>query len=250
MLRNFKELLKTDWNKMAKIYFYIICVLALLILPLSRAHAGIEERNVFLNQMLSLAEKPKPYFFINMGENKIQLMARGVVLREWVADKIRFTQGYLPLQTLVVEKKSIQLSQLRHAEPIEAEEDTATNITVKNSSDNKTAGNGTVQTSKTESNRFPSLDIADMPTDYQILFNGSASINVVTQAESYRSVMKRYLITPVLSLWPFSKKDNSGKIEIFFKDKINSQTFFWAFTEGTECIILPTGYGDKKDFQY
>jgi hypothetical protein len=73
---------------------------------------------------------------------------------------------------------------------------------------------------------------------------------VVTQAESYTSIMKRYLITPIVSLWPFSKKDNSTKIEIFFKDKTNSRTFFWAFTEGTECIILPAGYGDKKDFQF
>lgn len=223
---------------MTKIYFYIIFVLALVLFPLSGADAGTEERNIFLTQMLSLAEKPKPYFLINMGENKIQLISKGIVLRDWTADKIVFNQGYLPLQTCMLEKKSIQLAQLRDAEPIE-KEDAATN-----------AGNGATDILKTKSKPYPSLDIEDMPSDYQLFLKGGASINVVSKAEDYKSAMKRSLINPILALWPFSKKDNSAKVSIFFKDKTYSQTLFWAFTEGTECIILPAGYGDKKDFQF
>lgn len=239
-----------SYFKMTKISFYLIFVFALIILPLSDADAGVTERNIFLTQMLSLAEKPKPYFLINMGERKIQLMAKGVVLREWTADKIRFTQGYLPLQTLMLEKKSVQLDQLRHAEPIE-KEDAATNTAAIKTTDTKTVGNSTAD--PTKDSKYvppPALDIEDMPSDYQLFLNGGTSINVVTQAESYKSVMKRYLINPVLALWPFSKKDASTKLEIFIKDKTNSQTLFWAITEKSECIILPTGYGDKKDFQF
>jgi|WetSurMetagenome_2_1015567.scaffolds.fasta_scaffold79489_1 hypothetical protein len=253
---------------MTKISFCIIFVFALVLLSLTASNAGVAERNIFLTQMLSLAEKPKPYFLINMGENKIQLMSKGIVLREWTADEIKFTHGYLPLQALTLEKKSVQLDQLRHAEPIE-KEDAATNTNVINTSDVKTVNNAPADnTKKSEYKPPPALDIEDMPSDYQILFKGGTSINVVTQAESYKSVMKRYLINPVLTLWPSSKKDDSTKIEIFFKDKTNSRTLFWAFTEGrkegiekngekekkgdgkTECIILPPGYGDKKDFQF
>jgi hypothetical protein len=253
--------------KMTKIYFYIICMLAPVLLPLSDTNAGVTERNIFLTQMLSLAEKPRPYFLINMGENKIQLMAKGVVLREWTADRIRFTQGYLPLQTLMLEKKSVQLDQLRHAEPIEKSDAAAnTNAT----SDIKTVNNAAAD--KTKDSKYvppPALDIEDMPSDYQLFLNDGTSINVVTQAESSKSVMKRYLITPILTLLPSSKKDDSAKIEIFFKDKTTSQTLFWAFPERkkvgveekkekekeereekTECIILPPDYGDKKDFQF
>jgi hypothetical protein len=225
-------------------------MLAPVLLPLTYTNAGVTERNIFLTQVLSLAEKPKPCFLINMGENKIQLMAKGVVLKEWTSDKIKFTQGYLPLQTLMLEKKSVQLDQLRQAEPIE-KDDTATNTNVKNTSDIKPVTNTAADTAK--DNKYippPALDIEDMPSDYQLFLNGGTSINVVTQAESHKSVMKRYLITPILALWPSSEKDDSAKIEIFFKDKTTSRTLFWSFTEGTECIILPPGYGDKKDFQF
>jgi hypothetical protein len=233
-----------------KFSFQIIFMFFLVLFSLSHAESGEAERNIFLTQMLSLAEKSKPYCLINMGENKIQLIARGLVLREWTAEKIGFTHGYLPLQTLEVEKKSVQLSQLRHAEPIESEEDTSANTNVKNSNDNKTTGNGAAPTNKTENSRFPSLDIEDMPSDYQMFLKGCASINVVTHAESYMSVIKRYLMSPILALWPSSKKDGSAKIEVFFKDKTNSRTLFWAITEGMECLVVPSGYGDKKDFQF
>jgi hypothetical protein len=235
---------------MTKLSFYIIFVLSLIQVPLSDARAGVAERNIFLTRMLSLAEKPKPYFLINMGENKIQLMSKGVVLREWTSDKIRFTQGYLPIQSFALEKKNIQLAELRHAEPIE-KKDTDTNTNAKNTSDNKTASNGTPDTKKESKYKPPpALDIEDMPSDYQLFLKGGASINVVTGTESHKSVMKRYLITPILALWPSSKKDDSAKMEIYFKDKTNSQTLFWSFTEGTECIILPPESGDKKDFQF
>jgi hypothetical protein len=89
-----------------------------------------------------------------------------------------------------------------------------------------------------------------MPSDYQLFLNEGISINIVSRVESYKSIMKRYLIAPILATWPSSRKDDTAKIEIFFKDKTNSGTFFWSFTEGTECIILPPGSGDKKDFQF
>jgi hypothetical protein len=235
---------------MTKIIFYIFFALVLVFLPLSNAISGVPERNIFLTRMLSLSEKPKPYFFINMGENKILLMAKGIVLREWVADKIRFTQGYLPIQTLTLEKKNIQLAELRHAEPI-VKDDAATSTNVKNTSDSKTVSNATVDLkTKSEYKPPPALDIEDMPADYQLFLNGGISIDIVSQAESYKSIIKRYLITPILALWPSSKKDDMAKIEIFFKDKTNSRTLFWSFTEGTDCIILPPGSGDKKDFQF
>jgi hypothetical protein len=219
--------------------FHIISVIFLILFSLSRAESGEAERNIFLTQMLSLAEKPKPYFLINMEENKIQLISKGIVLRDWTADKIVFSQGYLPLQTCMLEKKSIPLAQLRHAEPIE-ENETANTNTV----------NGTIDVKKTESKPYPSLDIEDMPSDYQLFLKGGASISVVSKAEDYKSAMKRKLINPILALWPFSKRDKSAKITVFFVDKTNSQTLFWAFTEETECIIIPSGYGDKKDFQF
>jgi hypothetical protein len=235
---------------MTKISFYIICLLAPVILTLSDAEAGVSERNTFLTQMLSLAEKPKPYFLINMGENKIQLTAKGIVLKEWTADKIRFTRGYLPIQTFTLEKKNIRLADLRHAEPIE-KDDASANTDVINTNDNKSVNNGAPDIKKDSGYKPPpALDIEDMPTDYQLFLKGGTSINVVSQAESYKSIMKRYLIKPILALWPSSKKDDTSKIEIFFKDMTNSRTLFWSFTEGTECVILPPGSGDKKDFQF
>lgn len=215
--------------------------MALLLLPLSDAESGVAERNNFLTQMLSLAEKSGLYFVINMEENKVQLMSKGIVLREWTADKMTFISGYLPLQTFTLEKKSIQLDKLRHAEPIE-KDDTATDT---NAGDNKTDGKP-----KSTYIPAPALDIEDMPSDYQLSLKGGVSINVIAGTESNLSVMKRYLVAPLCALWPSSKKDGAARMAVYFKDRTNSQALFWAFREGTECIIVPPGSGDKNDLRF
>jgi hypothetical protein len=221
--------------------------------PLPEAEAGIVERNNFLSIMLSLAEKPKSYIILNIGENKISLMMRGIVLREWKIDEIRVTGEPVPVKPFPVVSKDIQIDQLRLNVNIDdaSEDDTiTTNSTNNNASDNKTSDK------KDSKYKVPAMELDDMPANYRIYFDEGISINVSSHAESFIETVKNSLISlkwrayyPILAIWSSHKKDTFTKIDIFFKDKTEAQALFWVLTDGTECLFLPPGSKHKEDYK-
>jgi len=237
----------------------------LILQPLSDAKAGIAERNTFLTEMLSLSEKPKQYFIFNIEENKILLMIRGIVLREWTVDHMMFTGTPLPIKSFSLESKSVQLAQLRYHIKVDDPSDnnngsnnTNAGSTTANSADAKNAGDKKAGDNKKPA-KFPldALEIDDMPTDYQLFINGGISINVRSQPEAADAkiknatyLLKWYLYNPIIAIKSYFNKTTYMKMDIFFKDQTEAQALFWAFTEGTECIILFPGLGDKDDFKF
>jgi len=245
---------------MTRIPLYIIFAIFLILQPLSDAKAGIAERNVFLTEMLSLSEKPKQYFIFNIEQNKILLMERGIVLREWNVDHMMFTGTPLPIKILSLESRSVQLAQLRYHINVDDPGDTSNGADANKTGDTSTKKTGD---NKTGDNKKPAkfpldaLEIDDMPTDYQLFINGGISINVRSQPEGIDTrikdavyLLKWYLYNPILAIKSYFNKTTYTKMDIFFKDQTEAQALFWAFTEGTECIILFPGLGDKDDFKY
>lgn len=223
--------------------------------PLSGAEAGVAERNNFLTQVLSLAEKPRAYFIVNLDENKISMMAKGIVIREWAVDELCFTGEPVPVSPFSLVRKSINMADLRNNVDIED------NKVGNSASDNKTSdakpGNGKTDDDKTGDNKTPkkyeviAMEIDDMPTDYELFLNGEVIVSVISRPEGAGLFysLKRYAYYPILTLWASFKKSPFTKIDILFKDKTEAQALFWAFSDGTECIILPPGSANPEDFQ-
>jgi len=239
---------------MNRISLYIIIVMFLVLQPLLIAKAGVVERNIFLTEMLSLSERPKSYFLINMEENKILLMARGIVIREWVIDEIRFTGEPLPVKPFVLEKKNINLDDLRiHTTgTYEVKNDAdADDIDIVNNGNNKTSEDRSGAVKKATKYELPAMEMDDMPTDYILFLNNGITVNVNSQSKGPGILysFKSHIYYPILALWASLYKNSFTQIDIFFKDKTEAQALFWAFTDGTECIILPPGSENREDFQ-
>jgi hypothetical protein len=236
----------------------------LILNSVSGAQAGVVERNNFLTEMLSLAEKPKAYFIIDLGGNKINLMARGVSIREWTINSLRFSGNPPPVKAFTLEKKSIQLDNLR---PVSTTDDILNSTSTTAAADKKTTDNKTAD-NKTDENKTPSikketkyelvaLEIDDMPASYSLFLNGDVTINVKSQAEGSTAFLKKtynafklYACYPILEIWNAYHKKTHTEINISFEDKTEAQALFWAFTETTECIVLPPGTENRDDFKF
>jgi len=244
---------------MNRLYYYIIIVMCLIMQPVSGAMAGIAERNSFLTEMLSLAEKPGTYFIIDLSEGKLTLMARGIVIREWAVDKLRFMGEPLPVKTFLLESKSVQLESLRNHIDIngpEVKEVSAGGNGSDKKADDKKSSSKDDGIKKTRKFELIALELDDMPAEYELFLNGGATISVRSQAEESdtffkktASLLKWYLHYPLITLSSYYNKTTFTKIDMSFKDRTEAQALFWAFTEGTECIVLPPGAGNKDDFK-
>jgi hypothetical protein len=239
---------------MVKTYIKIFLLTFLFLQPLSYASAGIVERNHFLTQMASLAEKPKQYIILNIDEGKISLMIRGVILREWKIDQVSMLGESIPLKPFPLISKSVQLSQLRRNDPID--DDSVDNASDKSAVDKSPDNKTSTEDKSKKKYEFIALELGSMPTDYQLFFDDGITINVKSKVEGYKADLKdkidrlkSYLYSPIRAIWPSHDEKKSTKIDMIFKDKTEAQALFWAFTEGTNCLFLPRNAKDKEDFR-
>jgi hypothetical protein len=242
---------------MTRILLYIIFVMLITLQPLSKATAGVAERNNFLTQVLSLSEKPKAYFIIDLGGNKITLMARSVAIREWSIDGLQFSGDPIPENTYVMEKKSIQLDDLREKNYINPDGTMVkSNVGTTNDVDTKKGDNKKDDDKKDKKLPGIGMEITDMPTDYSLFINGEITIHVSSKAEGSGSFLKNtfnafksYAYYPISKIFNSHHKNAHSEIAISFKDKTEVQALFWAFRDGMECIILPPGLENREDYQ-
>ena len=239
---------------MINTYFKILFFTFLLLQPLSIANAGVAERNDFLKQLLSLAEKPKQYVILDARAGKISLMIRGIVLRDWKADQMELSGEPIPVKPFPLMSKSIQMAQLRHHVNIddESEDNASDKTTIDKNADSK-GSNG-----DKSKNKFAliALEVDSMPTDYQLFFDEGITINVRSKAEGYNATfkenidrLKSYFFAAIHAVWPSHDEKKSIEIDMFFKDKTEAQALFWAFSEGTECLFLPQNPNGSEDFK-
>ena len=230
--------------------YYILLLTFISSQPLSREEVGITlERNSFLTAMFSLAQKPDHYFLFDIREKKIFLMSRGIVLREWFADQVRFTGDPLPVQIFSLERKNIQFSELRHN--IDVDDNSIDETDANNTGDNKKGEN-----KKEDKFELEALELDDMPTSYVLFLNGGISINISTH-KGFGSVLKNtahsimwHAYYPIRAIWSSLKKDTFTAIDISFKDEKEAQALFWAVADETEWILIFPGSEDREAFQF
>jgi hypothetical protein len=230
---------------------YILFLTFLSSQPLSHEEARIAlEKNVFLTTISSLAQKSDHYFLFDIREKKIFLMSRGIVLREWIADQVRFTGDPVPFQPLSLVRKSIQFSELRHN--ISFDDDSVDNASTNKISEDKTQDN-----KKEDKFELEALEIDDMPTGYKLYLNGGISIEIRAQGEGLGATLKNavhsfiwYTYYPILAIWSSLKNSTFTTIDISFEDEKEAQALFWASPEEISCVLLFPESGDREAFQF
>jgi hypothetical protein len=232
-------------------FFYIFFLTLLSSQSLSHEQAGITlERNKFLTTIYSLAQKPDRYFLFDITEKKIFLMSRGIVLREWSADQVRFTGDPVPVQIFSLVRKNIQFSKLRNN--VDVDDNSINDNDANNTHDNKT-----VENKKEDKFELEALELNDMPSNYILFLNGGISIKIRTQREGLWATLIKpvhffvwHAYYPIRAVWSSLIKDTFTAIDISFKDKKEAQALFWAVADEAECILLFPESGDGEAFQF
>jgi hypothetical protein len=177
-------------------------------------------KNQLLNQELELASKPQIYFLLNLGENKIELKARGLVLKEWKIARIRRWGPHPDLKILTLEKKSALFAPKR-----------------------KKIKPGEMQSSGTFEPE--ALELKDMPTVYTLRFKEGVKIYVRPGAKklgghlaSLVSFLRWYGWFPIENLISRFLKKEMKLIEITLSSSEEAKAIYWGLLEGMKGLIF------------
>lgn len=203
---------------------------------------AILKENKFLEEELSLAKNPQYYFVINLKDKKIELRARGMVLKSWTASRIRYSGKPVPLKvTTLAQKSALNPPKRKMIKPGETQESTAPTATqpaepTKSKEPNSTA-TGTTDTFEVEA-----LEITDMPGSYELILDNGLQISVRSKAGSKekmkqnRELILWYTWLPIKNFL-FKKKEPKPRMILYFDNPRDAQGIYWAFIDGIKGII-------------
>jgi len=194
--------------------------LAIPVNILGNEKASDTAERLLLESELSLAKKPNLYFIFDLRDKRISLKARGILLREWEIRKVRYWGNPVAIKPIALTDKMVLLPPKRERiKPGESDEE--------------------------EKYEVKALELDDMPSSYSLSLTGGIFLSLRPEAKGWVSIfpnalntLRRYTLLPLKTLWFTVRKKTFTSIEIVLKAQRESQALYWAFTEGTECIIL------------
>mgnify|MGYP000157704149 CR=1 FL=1 len=176
-------------------------------------------KSLLLNQELKLASAPQIYFLLNLNEKKIELKARGLILKEWKIARIRRWGTHPELKILTLEKKSALFAPKR-----------------------KKIKPGEIQSSGTF--ELEALELKDMPTVYTLRFKEGVKIYVRPGAKklaghlaSVGFFLRWYGWFPLESLFSRISKKRIKLIEITLASGEEAKAMYWGLLEGMKGLI-------------
>lgn len=191
------------------------------LLPVSHssgADAGSFARaNAVLKSELKLAGKPGVYFIVDLEGRKVQIKAKGMVLKEMPIARVSLWGAPAEPVPLKLIKKSALIKPGRtKIKPGSAEQQASSEPDV--------------------------LELQDMPSRYSLTLENNVRIyvrpnpdGVVSTVWYGISTIKKYVTRPLLSFWHALRRGPYTAIDIALEKK-DAQALYWSFTEGSICI--------------
>jgi hypothetical protein len=179
-----------------------------------------DPERLLLESELILAKKPGLYFIFDLKDKRISLKARGILLKEWEIKQVRYWGNPVAVKPIsLTDKMTILPPKRERVKPGENDED--------------------------KKYELKALDLDDMPSSYTLSFAGGIFLRIRPEAKGWVSIfpiilstLRQHALFPLNTLWFSVKKKPFTSIEIVLNDKKESQAFYWAFTEGMECVIF------------
>jgi hypothetical protein len=176
----------------------------------------------FLEEEYVLAKNPGFYFLINLKAKRIELKSKGILLRAWEPQKIRFWGSPAPFRALTLKRKTaLNLPQRRVIKP--GEEETAPK-----------------PQAKPGEFELEALEVKDMPRFFSLELENGTTISVVSKEKGLKklwSSLKWHIGMPLKTLRLRQKKRIVSLIQIGFDDSKEGQALYWALTEGIKGLI-------------
>ncbi len=176
-------------------------------------------RNNLWQPEYQLARTPQIYVLFELGEKKILIKARGVVLKELPIEACSVWGTPVPPKPLpLLSKNAFRKPQRMEIKPTAKEEE--------------------------EPSAFQAIQLEDMPARYRLNFDGDIRIYVRPKSEgvlltvlNFFSFLKSNLFTrPLGFLWNELHGETFTEIVIYLDEK-DARSLYWAFPDGFFCII-------------
>lgn len=218
---------------------FVGLVLALGI-ALAAQNRGVPTETSYLEEELNLAKSPAFYLIVDLGAKKIDLKARGLVLREWQVRRARVWGKPVPLGPIkLLRKTSLFAPQRKKIVPGSVESTAPVNPKPQPESRAK-------QEKSKEADPFEleALELKDMPRTYTLQLEGAIGIRVKSNETGFSSGLRAswssfrwFGVYPLKTLWSFLKKKSFTEIEITLENEREAEALYWVLLEGQRTII-------------
>ena len=210
---------------------------------------AILKENRFLEEELSLARNPKYYFVIDLKDKKIEIRARGMILKSWTASQIRYSGRPVPIKVITLSQKSaLNPPERRMIKP--GEGDPASRPEPVPSGDDKQGKKDKKQgmvaaqeaASSGENFELQALEITDMPGSYELICNNGLEVAVRSGGEKQQKLnrlkenLSWHIFLPVKNFLKKNKNLNP-KMILYFDEIRDAQGIYWAFIDDIQGII-------------
>lgn len=190
----------------------------------SMDRAAILHEEKLISAEYEMAKKTKYYFILHIGEKKMELKVRGMVLRTWNIDEIRFW-GKPEFEgkngSIVLARKTTLKAPARTVIKPGAEEETP---------------------SDPASFNLNTLELDDMPDSFELNFDTGLVVKMNVKkplnfSGKVKATINEDIIAPVRRFLDSRKGKSMSELEISFADPNEPKAIYWCFVEGIEGII-------------
>ncbi|MGB9892952.1 MAG: hypothetical protein ACPLRA_00955 [Candidatus Saccharicenans sp.] len=208
----------------------------------------ILKENRFLEEELKLAKNPQYYFVLNLKEKKIELRARGMVLKSWKASELRYSGKPVPLKvTTLNNKTALNPPERKMIRPGEEQSQEAKKAAEKakqeeRKKDQKKKDQSQPAAGTTDNFEVEALEITDMPGSYELLFDDGLKILIRSRSgmkESFRQTREKLVWHTWYPIKHFLFRQSELRpiMIIYFDNPRDAQGIYWAFINGLKGII-------------
>ena len=226
------EIMKTT----AKIAVIILVGLVWAVPAASQDKGGLVKKQNSLNSEYSLAKDSAFYFVLDIRGRKLELRVRGMVLRSWPFQSMRFwgrseLSGNVELvrRTALKAPERIVIKPGGDAEKVEAAPAPAAKPTGANPAEFD----------------LEALELKDMPKKFSLDFDNGLHILVKAKAAasggllgSMREAWRWYVDLPLRNLFGPHTGIGLSELELTFDDDKDAQSIYWHLFDGIKGIVL------------
>ena len=190
----------------------------------------------------SLAKESNFYFVLDVLGRKLELRVRGMVLRSWPLQGMRFwgNPGFAGTVELV-KKTTLKAPERIVIKPGETEEPAPAPVAPQA----KPGATGTAAATTPAEYELEALELRDMPKTFSLDFDNGLQITVKTKAggsqgfgRSVRAALRWYVQLPLRNLFGSREGKKISELELTFEQGQDAQAIYWHFFDGIKGIVL------------
>jgi hypothetical protein len=199
--------------------------------------AVLAKKQSSMNSEYALAKESHFYFVLDVPGRRLELRVRGMVLRSWPLQSMRFWgRPEFSGNVELVRKTALKTPQRIVIKPVSDEAEPAP------SAKPATTGGGPANPAEFE---LEALELKDMPKRFSLDFDNGLHVTVRSKSagsggwlRSLRDAWRWYIDLPLRNILGRGKGKGLSELELIFDGDKDAQAIYWHFFDGIKGIIL------------